>query len=81
MITLFNRKELCVTFDSNHQSMIRDILSANNIDYKVMFYRTGRTFMRGHTQNTIGMNTDHTDQYVIYVKKEDFGKAKHLISK
>lgn len=80
MITLFNRKEVCITSDLERQTLIRDILAANGIDYEVKFYRAGRTLMRGHTQSTLGMNIEHTDQYTIYVKKDDFEKAKHLIS-
>ena len=80
MISLFNRQELCITSDLERQAFIRDVLSANGIDYKVTFYRAGRTLMRGHNQTTVGMNTEHTDQYTIYVKKDDYEKAKHLIS-
>ena len=33
MITIFNRKELLITMDMNQQSNVRNILSANGIDY------------------------------------------------
>ena len=35
MLTIFNRKELMVTMDSNRQAEIRRILSQNGIDYIV----------------------------------------------
>ena len=33
MITIFNRKELLITMDMNQQSNVRNILSANGVDY------------------------------------------------
>ena len=33
MITIFNRKELLVTMDMNQQANVRNILSANGVDY------------------------------------------------
>ena len=33
MITIFNRKELIITYDIIIQSKIRDILASHNIDY------------------------------------------------
>ena len=35
MITIFNRKELFITFSMKKQGAIRDILRANHIDYIV----------------------------------------------
>ena len=32
MITIFNRKELCITFDFKEQARVRDVLAVNNID-------------------------------------------------
>ena len=33
MITIFNRKELAITYSTNEQARIRDILTAEGIDY------------------------------------------------
>ena len=35
MITVFNRKELLITFNMKRQYEVRDILAANNIDYTI----------------------------------------------
>lgn len=35
MITLFNRKELTVTFDLNEQARLRKVLAEDGIDYTV----------------------------------------------
>ena len=32
MITIFNRKEVCITYDMNRQAEIRNILQGANID-------------------------------------------------
>ncbi|MBQ8663300.1 MAG: hypothetical protein IJ471_05535 [Eubacterium sp.] len=81
MITLFNRKELCTTFDLERQALIRDILAANKIDYKLKLANPGRSHTRGHAHSTIGMNLNRANQYTIYVKKDDFEKAKYLINR
>ena len=66
MITIFNRKQLILTYDMRVQSKVRDILSANNIDYiinPVMF--TARVYSGA--------------EYKIYVKKSDYEQACFLI--
>ena len=35
MITVFNRKQLIITYDITVQSKIRDILAAKNVDYTI----------------------------------------------
>ncbi len=81
MITPFNRKELCTTFDMVRQAEVRDILAANGIDYTYKLDNPTRAYTRGHSHGTIGMNPNASNQCTIYVKKEDFEKAKHLINK
>lgn len=66
MITIFNRKQLIVTYDMTIQAKIRDVLSAYKIDYvvnPVMFSS------RMYTQ----------PEYKIYVKKKDYEHACYLI--
>lgn len=66
MITIFNRKELIITYDINIQAKIRDILAVNNIDYTInpiMF--SARTYTPA--------------EYKIYVRKKDFEYACYLI--
>ena len=79
MITLFNRKELCTTYDAIRQNQVRDILAANHIDYKIRLYDPARTASRSCSHGTIGLNPDHGTQYYIYVKKEDYEKATYLL--
>ncbi len=66
MITIFNRKQLILTYDTVIQSKVREVLAANNIDYvinPIMF--SARTYTNA--------------EYKIYVHKTDFEKALYLI--
>lgn len=65
MITIFNRKQLITTYDITVQSKIRDILSAERIDYVI---NSAMPFY-GRSQ----------PEYKIYVKKKDYGYAVYLI--
>ena len=35
MITIFNRKEVCITYDMKRQAEVREILQRENIDYRI----------------------------------------------
>ena len=82
MITVFNRKELIITMETNRQAKVRDILSQNGIDYTVkttnpetapiLGYRRART-------GSFGINPDYSYEYKIYVHKKDYEKAAALI--
>ena len=87
MICLFNRKELLTTFSMEQQARVRDVLSANQIDYTIKTVnRTSpsaipTTMGSRSRQGTFGINTDAAYEYVFYVKKKDYEKALHLIRK
>ena len=85
MITLFNRKELTVTYDMNEQSRVRTILAKEGIDYSVKTVNrlSASPFSagsRGRT-GTYGQNMDAMTEYIIYVKKADYENALNLIQK
>lgn len=77
LIHFFNRKELRIIWNLKELSEIRDILATNNIAYKVITRNHGG-ISRDRT-GSIGMRTDAVYQYYIYVKKEDYEKARSLI--
>ncbi len=85
MITIFNRKELITTFSIEKQSEVRDILSANHIEYHVKTINrsspspmaTGARARMG----TYGQSMSSMYEYVIYVKKQDFEQAVFLINR
>lgn len=85
MITIFNRKELLITYDSKEQSEVRTILQDYKIKYDVkvknllspsIFSTSGRTYVGSR-------DTDLTKsyEYKIYVKKSDYEEAIALLNK
>lgn len=83
MITVFNRKELTVTFDLNEQARVRTLLAAEGIDYSVktvnrMSASPISSGSRSRT-GTYGQNTEAMIEYIIYVKKVDYDRAENLI--
>lgn len=84
MITIFNRKELLITMDMNQQSNVRNILSANGIDYitKVRNLQNSSMFenKRGR-YGSFGINQSYSYEYKIYVHRKDYDYALSLIRK
>ena len=75
MIHLFNRRELLLTSSMERQARVRDVLAANGIPYRV---KTSSNISRSRGVMP-GMRMDMLYQYRIYVKKDDYEKARHLI--
>lgn len=75
MITIFNRKELCITFSMEEYVRVRQVLQRENIPYI--------TDVFNHTSNSnlgkFGENMDYANEYVIYVHKKDFERANYLV--
>ena len=65
MITIFNRKQLLLTYDLNIQAKIRNILAENNIDYVL-----------NPIMNTWSLRGP---EYKFYVHRNDFEQAEWLI--
>jgi hypothetical protein len=85
MITIFNRKEVTVTFDLNEQSRVRTLLAGEGIEYSVktvnrMSASPISAGSRSRT-GTYGQNTDLMTEYIIYVKKADYERALYLVRK
>ena len=85
MITIFNRKELMVTFDLSEQARIRMLLAAEGIDYSVKTVNrlSSSPFSAGSRSRTgtYGQNTEAMIEYSIYVKKTDYERAVKVIQK
>ena len=78
MVWFWNRKELLITTSMEQQARVRDILSANGIDYRVRV--KSNTGGVGRSRMVLpGTALERMYQYYIYVKREDFEKAKFLI--
>lgn len=84
MITVFNRREVAITHSMNEQARIRELLSANGIDYK---YRViditdhDITMSKRAKTGSLGYNLNYTKEYAIYVHKKDYQAAKALIER
>lgn len=79
MITLFNRKELTVTFDLNEQARLRKLLAEEGIDYSVKTVNrlSASPFSagsRGRT-GTYGQKTEGMIEYIIYVKRAEYDRS------
>lgn len=85
MITIFNRKELTVTFDLSEQARIRTLLAAEGIDYSVKTVNrlSASPISSGSRSRTgtYGQNTEAMIEYSIYVKKTDYERAAKAIQK
>lgn len=67
MITIFNRKELLLTYDMTLQSKVRDALASANIDYII------NPILMSWSLNRC------TAEYKFYVKKTDYDAALKVI--
>lgn len=85
MITIFNRKELCITFDFKEQARVRDVLAFNNIDFIIKtLNRMSPSPMAAGSRartGTFGQDTGAMYEYKIYVHKNDYEEAVHLLRK
>ncbi len=83
MITIFNRKELLITYSLNEQATVCDILNKNNIKCKVkVINRQNSNLSQGsRASGSLGINLDNTREYIIYVAKKDFENARFLSRK
>ena len=82
MITIFNRKELLVTFDIQRQAKVRDILAANGIKYTVDVTNRQNAAALGSSRSRVGsygMNSSLAYEYKIYVHKSEYENALRLI--
>ncbi len=81
MITVFNRKEVCNTYDMTEQTKVRNVLKDNNIHYDVVAkHMTSPSPLGGKELSTYGLDLSHCIQYKIYVKKDDYETAMYLLS-
>ena len=73
MLTVLNRKELCITFSIEQQSKIRESLVQYRIPYTVNEITPSAPGL-----GTVDLEKECISQYIIYVHKDDFEKAKFV---
>ncbi len=82
MITIFNRKELVTTFSCKRQIDVRALLEQHHINYTYKIINRNSTSPFGDTRSrtgTFGQNLESTYQFIFYVHKADYEKAKFVI--
>ncbi|MBR3600968.1 MAG: hypothetical protein IKL49_01380 [Lachnospiraceae bacterium] len=82
MISIFNRKELLITYDMKKQSEVRTILKNSDIEYKVKVKNILsptplNSGSRAHMGN-VGIDLSKVYEYKIYAKASDYEKALYL---
>lgn len=92
MINIFNRKEICITYDTAEQARVREILSDHHIDYEVFTKDLAHSSQLGATAGTVsiggmlkadsvaGVDLHHCIEYKIYVKKSDYEQALYVLN-
>lgn len=83
MITVFNRKELYMTYDMNILANVRNLLASHNIDYDYKSIdRKNPSPIAAGTRARTGTAFEKRDieiQYYIYVHKSDYEKARAVL--
>ena len=82
MITIFNRKELLVTYDTKKQSEVRAILQNHKINYDVKVKNILGSSSRGARAYTgsLGIDLNKSYEYKIYVSKSDYDRSVALVN-
>ena len=82
MITIFNRRELTITDDMNERVRVCSLLDSSGIDYTLKTVNTTSAPLGGRRGgNTLGVNMDYAYEYKIFVHKQDYDRALHVIYK
>lgn len=84
MLTIFNRRKLILAFSIEWQMKIRDKLHANSIEYKYKVINHNRPFpfLSSRERNqTLGQNMEMVYEYIFFVHRRDYDKAKKLVEK
>lgn len=76
MITIFNRREVAITFSMTEQVRIRERLAARHIRYVVRV--VSRNQHRGRIGG-FGQNMDINNEYIIYVHKKDYELTRGIL--
>lgn len=78
MITVFNRRELMVTFSAEEQARVCAALQAAGVDCAVKVSNRNASSMPGDSRTRMGRfgeNTAAENEYRIFVRKEDYDRA------
>lgn len=82
MITIFNRVALTVTDSMKRQAQLRQLLSAQNIPYRIKVIHRNSPSASSDTRartGTFGQTMALSDTYCFYVQKADFARAQAVV--
>ena len=85
MITIFNRRELWITFDMEMQAKVRTALADRKIEYDLKVVNRNSPALSAQASHrnkvgTLGENLSASCEYIFYVKKEDYDEASQVLS-
>ena len=83
MWNILTQKELLLTLDMNRQAEVRETLSLHGIDYRIHTRNLqGSGPLGGEARKTgsFGVDQSCTYEYKIYVQKNEYERAKRLVS-
>ncbi|MEE0420136.1 MAG: hypothetical protein UDG86_08850 [Lachnospiraceae bacterium] len=82
MIAVWNRRELCITFQLKEQSEIRNLLTTEGIDYSLKVIDRSSPSVLANTRARVGsygQDQALMKEYIIYVHKKDYERAANLM--
>ena len=78
MITIFNRKEVFITFNMNEMTRIKNLLNDKKIEPSIKVF--GRDFWRRGRTGSFGIDQSCNYEYKFYVKRNDYDSAIRYIN-
>lgn len=76
MITIFNRKEIYLTYKTADLNRVQDALDSQNMEYIV---RSGNNVGRMQARGVPLPNPELVYEYKVYVHRRDEEKAKYIL--
>lgn len=83
MLTIFNRRELIITYDFNRQAEVRGLLNSAGLAYSLRIFNRNSASFGGSSRaryGSFGARLELENEYKIYVYKKDYDLASALIS-
>lgn len=83
MLTIFNRRELLITFDIQRQAEVRSLLAQNKIAYLTKVININGPLIFGSSRARMGnfsIQSAYQYEYKIFVHKSDFDLATAIMN-
>lgn len=80
MITIFNRREVLLTFSMKQQADARSSLASNDIKYIYKVFNTSTHNGSRARTGTYGKDMMMAYEYTIYVHKKDYDRANAIVN-